>query len=259
MGAGTAIKSNGLGERFPPELNVLALPASFASYSKPSDVYFFTSCAESEYPRNVPDIKIRGGRYIGVAGGMDHNFAYWAAHRPDAIELYDVNYWGLKLAQAKCELLPHCASYDEYANRFDRIFKGRETYKFGSLTAGEYDGLVAAGIDIARKVGSLKPQPEVANGWSDANDFSALRDVVIQVKIDFHHADILQVDLASRKDLGLLFLSDIFGLGANFTRRPEFIQRCQMLLAKGAFLDGAQIIDGARDRGRQVMLANAIE
>ena len=215
----------------------------FAAYSRPTDVFFFASPHEAGYPENLRDISVKGGTYIGIAGGMEHNFSYWVASRPERIVLYDVNPWAIKLAQAKCELLPTCESYEQFIEKFDEVFQGRCTFSFTSLSQSDLEDLVAAGINIARGAASLYPQSITNNGWDRPEEFKTLKEIVASGRVEYRLGNILDHDLSGLENIGLVFLSDIFGINANYIRKHEFVEGLRSLLSHGNLRSDAQIID----------------
>ena len=226
--------------------------SALAAYSKSGDVYFFASDHESSYPVNLSKIIAQGGTFIGVAGGMEHNFAYWVASRPDRIVLYDVNPWALKLAKAKCELLLTCESYEEFTRRFDRIFKGKEAFAFESISSEDVHELVLAGIKLARIACFLTPIRDRDNGWDKPDEFATLKSIISTVDIEHVHGDVLNTELGNRNDVSLIFVSDIFGIGANWKRKDGFVSHMKELQRRGSIRADAQIIDGAGEN--QVLL-----
>lgn len=222
--------------------------ANLASYSKAADVYFFASDHESNYPANISKITARGGTMIAVAGGMEHNFAYWVQSRPDKVVLYDVNLWAIKLAKAKCELLLNCGSYEEFSQRFDRIFKGREEFKFTSISADDVHELVLAGTKIARTAVFLTPNCGCDNGWDKPEQFKILKQIIASSNIEYVHGDILSANFRNNRDVSLIFVSDIFGISANQERRAGFVGNLKEQQRRGNIREDAQIIDGASER-----------
>lgn len=216
---------------------------NLSAYSKADDVYFFASDYEADYPETAKKIEVNGGTFVGVAGGLEHNFAYWVASQPDRIVLYDVNAWAIKLAKVKCELLLACDSFLEFSQRFEKIFKGREQYSFTSISPDDVSELVLAGIKTARTAIFLTPQCERENGWDKPEQFEALKRIVRADTIEFVHGDMLAEDFTEHDDVALVFVSDIFGIGANRERKPLLLESLRNRLANGRIRIDAQVID----------------
>ena len=217
--------------------------ANLSAYSKAGDVYFFASDHEADYPDTAKKIKVNGGTFVGIAGGLEHNFAYWVASQPDKIVLYDVNSWAIKLAKAKCELILACDSYQEFSQRFDKIFKGKEQFTFTSISPDDASELILAGIRTARTAIFLSPRCERENGWDKPEQFGALKRLISANTIEFVHGDMLAEDFTHQEDVSLIFVSDIFGIGANEERKPQLLDSLKNRLADGKIRETAQVID----------------
>lgn len=221
---------------------------TFPSYSKASDVYFFASDAESDYPTNISKIEVRGGTAVAVAGGMEHDFAYWVVNQPDRIVLYDVNPWAIKLAQAKCELILKSENYKEFIARFNRIFKGEERFVFTSVSANDISELVLAGIKLIRCLGSLNPRCDQDNGWDKPEEFNTLKNTIRTKTILYVHGDILNIDFRNYRDVSLIFISDIFDMTVNDKLRSDFVKVLRQHQNSGHIRRDAQIIDNSNHR-----------
>lgn len=216
---------------------------NLAAYSKAGDVYFFASDHEADYPDAAKKITVNGGTFVGIAGGMEHNFAYWVASQPDKIVLYDVNSWAIKLAKAKFELVLSCNTYKEFAQKFDRIFKGRETFSFVSITADDASELVLAGIKTSQTALFLSPRCDRDNGWNTPEQFETLKRIIGKNAIEFVQGDLLAEDFPNQSDVSIIFLSDIFGIGANQERKAQMIVSLRRHYSTGGIRGDAQVID----------------
>lgn len=220
-----------------------ATPVILSAYSKATEVFFFASDHEADYPKIARRINVKGGTYIGIIGGLEQNFAYWVANQPDKIVLYDINPWTVKLAKAKFEILLSCDSFSEFSDSIDNIFKGQRDFSFTSISPDDFSELVLAGIAVARMAILLTPRCDDNNGWSKAWQFNALKQIIASTTIELVCADVLAVDFINHQDVSLIFLSDILGLTANHERQPQMLESLRHHFLAGDIRKEAQIID----------------
>ena len=136
-----------------------------------------------------------------------------------------------------------CDSYEEFAKKFDNVFKGREQFTFTSISADDLSELVLAGIKTARTAVFLSPSCDRQNGWDKPEQFAALKRIISSNVVEFKHADMLNEDFSNQSNISLIFVSDIFGIGANHERKPQLLETLRRRLENGDIRRDAQVID----------------
>lgn len=195
---------------------------------------------EYDYPKSLPEIKVRGGIHLAVMGGVDPVLGQIAVANPDLTVMTDINSGSVKTT-TEGRLTPISESNNgaEYWERVKNYFK-----------------------DVIRKADPKRwdfpsDQDVLLGGWSSSGNFAKVKEAFERGKIKLVSGDLTTdgIDLALNlaKETGipvrLIYVSNIFDYNENKNRKAEFIQKLSKGIEDGTIDKDAQVIDTGLGEG----------